>query len=61
MKALLQRVRRASVEVEGQCVGKIEQGLLVFLGLEKEGIHFLHCLGIKVNFGRKTFFHHREK
>lgn len=36
MKALLQRVRRASVEVEGQCVGKIEQGLLVFLGLEKE-------------------------
>jgi D-tyrosyl-tRNA(Tyr) deacylase len=36
MKALLQRVRRASVEVEGLCVGKIEQGLLVFLGLEKE-------------------------
>lgn len=36
MKALLQRVRRASVEVEGQCVGEIEQGLLVFLGLEKE-------------------------
>jgi D-aminoacyl-tRNA deacylase len=36
MKALLQRVRSAKVEVDGACVGSIEQGLLVFLGLEKE-------------------------
>ena len=35
MKALLQRVRFARVEVEGRCVGEIEQGLLVFLGVEK--------------------------
>lgn len=35
MKALLQRVSRASVTVESQCVGSIEQGLLVFLGLDK--------------------------
>lgn len=35
MKALLQRVKFARVEVEGQCVGEIAQGLLVFLGLEK--------------------------
>ena len=35
MKALLQRVRSASVEIDGQCVGAIEQGLLIFLGLEK--------------------------
>lgn len=36
MKALLQRVRSASVEIDGQCVGAIQQGLLVFLGLEKD-------------------------
>jgi D-tyrosyl-tRNA(Tyr) deacylase len=35
MKALLQRVKFARVEVEGECVGEIAQGLLVFLGLEK--------------------------
>tara|TARA_R110000772_G_scaffold58976_1_gene133641 strand:+ start:23100 stop:23537 length:438 start_codon:yes stop_codon:yes gene_type:complete len=35
MKALLQRVKFARVEVEGECVGEINQGLLVFLGLEK--------------------------
>ncbi|MBQ0760730.1 MAG: D-tyrosyl-tRNA(Tyr) deacylase [Zhongshania sp.] len=35
MKALLQRVRSARVDVNDECVGAIEQGLLVFLGLEK--------------------------
>lgn len=35
MKALLQRVSRASVTVESECVGSIEQGLLVLLGLDK--------------------------
>ncbi|QIB65808.1 D-aminoacyl-tRNA deacylase [Kineobactrum salinum] len=35
MKALLQRVRHASVEVEGHCVGEIGPGLLVFLGLDR--------------------------
>lgn len=34
MKALLQRVQRASVSVEGRCVGEIGPGLLVFLGLD---------------------------
>jgi D-tyrosyl-tRNA(Tyr) deacylase len=36
MKALLQRVSSANVEIDGQCVGAIETGLLVFLGLEKD-------------------------
>lgn len=35
MKALLQRVDRAAVHVEGQEVGRIGTGLLVFLGCAK--------------------------
>lgn len=33
MRALLQRVTHASVTVENQVVGKIENGLLIFLGV----------------------------
>lgn len=35
MRALIQRVKSAKVEVNGQIVGHIEQGLLVFIGLGK--------------------------
>lgn len=35
MIALLQRVTRASVEVEGEQIASIKQGLLVLLGVEK--------------------------
>ncbi|MCA9134533.1 MAG: D-tyrosyl-tRNA(Tyr) deacylase [Planctomycetales bacterium] len=36
MRAVIQRVRRASVTVDGECLSAIEQGLLVLLGVEQE-------------------------
>jgi len=35
MKSVVQRVREASVTVEGDCVGSIDAGLLVLLGVER--------------------------
>ncbi|WP_227370493.1 D-aminoacyl-tRNA deacylase [Halomonas sp. M20] len=36
MKALIQRVKGASVEVEGRRVGAIDQGILALIGVEKQ-------------------------
>jgi len=36
MKALIQRVSRASVCVDSECVGEIDRGLLVLLGLDRD-------------------------
>ena len=35
MRALIQRVKKASVEIDGEIVGAIDYGLLVFLGIEE--------------------------
>jgi D-tyrosyl-tRNA(Tyr) deacylase len=36
MKALIQRVKSASVDVNNETTGKINQGILLFLGVEKD-------------------------
>lgn len=36
MRVVIQRVREAKVKVEGEVVGSIDQGLLVFLGIENK-------------------------
>ena len=45
MKLIVQRVKYASVEVEGKIVGKIDKGLLVLLGVthadQKETAEYL--------------------
>ena len=35
MKLLIQRVKRSSVKVEGRSIASIDEGLLVFVGIEK--------------------------
>jgi len=40
MKALIQRVRYANVKVDDKIVGQIDDGLLVFLGIEKTDTTF---------------------
>ena len=36
MRVLIQRVKSASVTVDKECVGNIEQGLLIFLGIHQD-------------------------
>ena len=36
MRAVAQRVRQARVDVGGECVGRIDAGLLVYLGVGRE-------------------------
>lgn len=42
MRAVVTRVRGASVEIEGQCVGRIDQGFLILLGVAPEDTP-AHC------------------
>lgn len=45
MRAVVQRVKKASVEVDEKCIGKIEKGLLIYLGVthddEKSDLQYM--------------------
>ncbi len=45
MKAIIQRVKFAEVEVDGKCVGKIDNGFLILLGVKngdtKQDVEYL--------------------
>jgi len=54
MKVILQRVRDASVSIEGKVCGQIEQGLLILLGIaesdKEEDIDYLaeKCINLRI-------------
>lgn len=49
MKVLMQRVSSARVDIEGECVGAIDQGLLLLVGIEKhDNEHSLEKMAHKV-------------
>lgn len=48
MRALLQRVSRAAVHIDGQTVGQIDRGLLILLGIgQSDGEEHLHIVAEK--------------
>lgn len=50
MRAVVQRVSRASVDINGETVGEIGEGLLVFLGVAADdGPHDLNYMADKVS------------
>ncbi|MDB2590233.1 D-aminoacyl-tRNA deacylase [Candidatus Thioglobus sp.] len=61
MKALIQRVSRAKVEVDGQITGEISQGLLVFLGIEKNDEQVQMYKMIKKILSYRVFYDTDEK
>lgn len=49
MRAVVQRVLEASVEVEGECIARMERGLLVLVGIgSRDGLDEVHRLARKL-------------
>lgn len=49
MKAVIQRVKKASVEINGRVVGKIDRGLMVLLGISRnDSIHDIKWMVNKI-------------
>lgn len=64
MRALLQRVQKGSVKVDGQIVGAIEQGLVILLGIAKhdtaEDAVYLadKCVNLRIFEDENSHFNH---
>ena len=65
MRVVIQRVKKASVSINENIIGNINQGLLILLGIENEDtesdIKWLiqKILGLRI-FGRKSIHRHRQ-
>ena len=46
MKALIQRVKHAKVQVDNKDISSINEGLLVFLGIHKEDTFCTHIIAL---------------
>lgn len=61
MKALIQRVTHAKVEVDKKIIGEIDQGLLVFIGIEKYDEQFEMDKMIKRLLSYRVFYDTDDK
>lgn len=61
MKFVIQRVKNASVEVEGKCVGKINQGFLVLIGISQEDNEKIADILIKKMINLRIFSDEKDK
>ena len=55
MRFVIQRVKHASVEVEGEIIGKIGQGFLVLIGVSEEDTEAVADKMIKKLIGMRIF------
>lgn len=55
MRFVIQRVRQASVTVDNECVGKIQQGLLVLVGISKDDNQTIADKMVKKLIGMRIF------
>ena len=61
MRFLVQRVNRASVTVEGECIGKIDMGFLVFIGISNEDTTAIADKMVKKLLGLRIFKDENDK
>ena len=61
MRFLVQRVNKASVEVDGEIIGKIENGFLVFIGISETDDRIIADKMVKKLIGLRIFDDENDK